>query len=71
MMAAAIGARFPILADVEHQVAEIYGVFNRLGDGLAAPSVFIVDENGRIVWHHIGAHPNDRLSAAEIFQHIP
>jgi len=71
MMAAAIGARFPILADVEHQVAEIYGVFNRLGDGLAAPSVFIVDENGRIVWRHIGAHPNDRPSAAEIFQHIP
>lgn len=71
MMASSVDAKFPILADAEHRVAETYGVFDRFGDGLAAPSVFIVDENGRIVWRRIGAHPNDRPSAAEIFQHIP
>jgi peroxiredoxin len=37
------GATFPILADENHGVADTYGVFNLLGDGVATPAVFIVD----------------------------
>lgn len=70
-MAEAVSAGFPILADVDHQVAEAYGVFNRFGDGLAAPSVWIIDEDGRIVWRHIGTHPGDRPSAEEVWRHLP
>jgi len=50
---------YPILADPGHQVLEAYGVYNLLGDGRAVPSMFIVDEQGVIVWEHIGRHKRD------------
>lgn len=65
------GAGFPILADAEHRVAEAYGVFNLFGDGLAAPSVFVISRDGSLVWHYIGRDPNDRPSPDEIIAHIP
>ena len=47
-------AQYPILADAQHTVAEQYGVFDlpdcRLGQRLTLPSVFIIDQNGKIVW---------------------
>ncbi|MCX7682911.1 MAG: peroxiredoxin family protein [Anaerolineae bacterium] len=66
----AIGAAYPMLADSEHKVAEAYGVYNLLGDGLAAPSVFIIDPNGHIVWSYIGSSPTDRPSVAAILEHL-
>ena len=51
-MAQAIGAGFPILADTNHAVADAYGVFNLLGDGVATPSVFVIDPAGRIIWSY-------------------
>lgn len=65
-----IGAAYPMLADPEHKVAEAYGVYNRLGDGLAAPAVFIIDTGGNIVWKYIGGSPSDRPSIAQILEHI-
>jgi peroxiredoxin len=65
------GAEFPILADPEHVVAERYGVFDRLGDGVAAPAVFVIDRGGRIIWSYVGQHTADRPSAAEILTHLP
>jgi len=46
----------PVLADPEHEVVEVYGVYNLLGDRRATPSVFIVDEEGVIFWKHVPAH---------------
>ena len=64
-------AGFPILADSEHTVADAYGVFNLLGDGVAAPSVFVVDRDGRLVWSHIGRDAADRPAPGEILAHLP
>ena len=33
-----VQADYPILADADHAVADAYGVFNLLGDGVATPS---------------------------------
>lgn len=66
-----IGVYYPVLADPDHQVSEDYGVYNLLGDNVAAPSVFIIDSTGQIVWHYIGADSLDRLSAATILGHLP
>jgi peroxiredoxin Q/BCP len=51
----ASGAEFPILADSDHVVSEAYGVFDTLpeDDGLATPSVFVIDSDNRIVWSQI------------------
>ena len=53
------GIEYPILADPEHQAIEAYGVYNLLGDGRAAPSVFVVDEKGIITWKHVGENKRD------------
>ena len=53
------GIEYPVLADREHQAIEAYGVYNLLGDGRAAPSVFVVDEKGIIMWKHVGKKRRD------------
>ena len=70
-MAQIIGASFPILSDPTHAVADAYGVFNLLNDGVDTPSVFIVDPAGRIVWSHIGKDASDRPNSAEVLAHLP
>lgn len=66
---ASIGAPFPLLADPDHRVAEMYGVYNLLGDGLAAPAIFVL-KDGRIRWSYVGQNPTDRPSVAEILAHL-
>jgi peroxiredoxin len=61
---------FPVLADEAHAVSEAFGVFNRLGDGLAAPAVFVIDEGGRIIWSHIGRDANDYPTPSDILSRI-
>ncbi|HET90231.1 MAG TPA: redoxin domain-containing protein [Chloroflexi bacterium] len=65
------GATYPMLADAQHQVAEAYGIYNLLGDKLAAPAVFVIDTDGRITWHHVGQNTNDRPSVRTILEQLP
>jgi len=62
---------YPMLADPTHQVASDYGVYNLLNDNLAAPSVFIIDTDGRIVWSRVGRNAGDRPSVKTILEHLP
>ena len=62
---------YPVLADPDHQVSEDYGVYNVLGDGLAAPAVFVIDTDGEILWSHVGSGPSDRPSANTILKNLP
>ena len=70
-MAQLIQSEYPILADVNHAVADDYGVFNLLNDGVATPSVFVIDPAGYIAWSYIGRDINDRPSPEEILSHLP
>jgi len=65
------GIHYPMLADPTHQVAAAYGVYNLLGDGLAAPAVFVIDTGGRIAWSHIGQGSGDRVDVQTILEHLP
>lgn len=67
---AAVGAPYPILADPDGRAAEAYGVYNLLGDGLAAPAVFVLTRDG-VLWSYVGQHSADRPSADEILRHLP
>lgn len=64
-------AQYPMLADPQRRVAEAYGIYNLLGDGYAAPAVFVIDQDGRIIWSYVGEHPGDRPPAPEILSHLP
>ncbi len=70
-MAQIVLASYPILADPDHAVADAYGVFNLLGDGVDTPSVFVVDPAGQIIWSYIGRDANDRPTSADILSHLP
>jgi peroxiredoxin Q/BCP len=71
LMDQSVGADYPILADINHAVADAYGVFDLLGDGVAAPSVFVIDRAGSVVWSYVGKNANDRPSPSEILAHLP
>ena len=65
-MTAWAGAAFPVLADPDGATARSYGVFDLLGDGVAAPATFIVRKDGSIGWHQVGADITDRATVEEI-----
>jgi peroxiredoxin len=66
-----LGISYPVLADPEHKVSEEYGVYNLLGDGLAAPAVFVINGDGQVVWQYVGTSALDRQSAGTILSHLP
>jgi peroxiredoxin len=63
-------AQFPILADSEHAVAEAYGVYNLFEDSEAAASVFIISQEGRIIWDHIATGATDRVPSQTILENL-
>jgi peroxiredoxin len=66
-----VDAAFPVLADAQHQAASAWGIYNLLNDNTAAPAVFVIDEQGRVIWSYIGKNTNDRPSATQILEQIP
>ncbi|MFW6135386.1 MAG: peroxiredoxin family protein [Chloroflexota bacterium] len=62
---------YPLLADPDHKVAEAFTVYDLLGDGLAAPSVFVIDIDGTIAWSYVGQSPGDRPSTSSILGQLP
>ncbi|HHS96660.1 MAG TPA: redoxin domain-containing protein [Chloroflexi bacterium] len=67
----ALGLPYPVLADTDHRVSDAYEVYDLLGDGYAAPAVFVIDTDGQILWQYIGKDPHDRPSAQEILSKLP
>ena len=65
------GISYPVLADSKHRVSEAYGVYNLLSDNLAAPAVFIIDTDGRIVWAQVSQYSRDFVSGQTILEHLP
>lgn len=63
-------APFPVLADSEHSVAEEFGVYNHFGMSEAAPSVFIIDQDGRIIWDHIASRVSERVPSETILENL-
>ena len=65
------GISYPMLADPDHRVSEAYGVYNRLGDGLAAPAVFVIEPDGRVAWNHVSQNYGEQISTQTILEHLP
>ena len=63
-------AQYPVLSDSDTTVALEYGVFDLLGDGVAAPAVFILGKAGEILWSQVGENIADRPSAGEILSQL-
>ena len=64
------GTGFYILADDDASVAHDYGVFDRHGDGVAAPATFILDGAGEVLAFHVGRDITDRPTAEMILAQL-
>jgi len=70
-MAQTTGAKFQILSDSDKKVITSYGIVNaQEHGGIAKPSIFILDKEGRIRYMHVGKDPSDRPSDEAILEEI-
>jgi peroxiredoxin len=65
------GAKFQILSDSDKKVIISYGILNaEEHGGIAHPSIFILDKEGRIRYLHVGKDPTDRPSDETILEEV-
>lgn len=69
-MAGLVGAGYQVLADPTGETAIKYRVFDLLGDGVAAPAVFIINADRTVRWSHIGENISDRPSSTDILARL-
>ena len=61
---------YKLLSDPNGKVANEYGVYNLLGDGVAAPAVFIIGPSTVIEWSYVGRNIGDRPSSEDIITRL-
>lgn len=65
------GAKFQILSDADRAVIKSYGILNaKEHDGIAHPSIFIVDKQGRIRYLYVGQDAGDRPSDDSLLEEV-
>ncbi len=69
-MASYAGAEFHVLSDPAGGVVRDYGVYDLLGDMLAAPATFLIRRDMTIAWQHVGVDVSDRPTPADILLRI-
>ena len=70
-MAQTTGAKFQILSDAEKKTITEYGIVNAAEHGgIAHPSIFVLDKEGRIRYMHVGKDAQDRPPDETILQEL-
>jgi peroxiredoxin len=70
-MAQTTSARFQILSDADKSVIISYGILNAAEhSGIAHPSIFIVDREGKIRFLHVGKDAQDRPLDETIIEEV-
>ena len=68
-LASELKLTYPILSDVYKNFIRQYGVLHPT-EGIARPSMFIVDKQGRIAWKYVGLEASDRPPMDTILQQL-
>ncbi len=68
-VAAEMKLEYPILPDPLRNIIRQYGVLHPT-EGIARPSLFIINREGRIVWKYIGVDAADRPAMSILFQQL-
>lgn len=58
--------QFPVLYDLEGDVARQYEVYDLLNDDLAAPATFLLDREGNVRWKYVAKWDSDRPTIERI-----
>jgi len=65
------GAKFQLLSDEDHKTIIAYGILNaQEHGGIAHPSIFILDKDGRIRYLYVGKNPTDRPEDEAIIDEV-
>ena len=68
-VATELSLTYPILSDIYKNFIRQYGVLHPT-EGIARPSMFIVNKEGKIVWSYVGAEANDRPPIDTVLQQL-
>jgi len=60
---------YPILSDIYKNFIKQYGVLHPT-EGIARPSMFVVNKEGKIVWKYVGTEASDRPPIDTVLQQI-
>ncbi len=60
---------FPVLSDAAKTLITSWGVLHPQ-EGIARPSMFIVNKQGKIVWRYVGADANDRPAISLVLKQL-
>jgi len=70
-MAQTTGAKFQILSDADKKTITEYGIVNAAEHGgIAHPSIFVLDKEGRIRYMYVGKNAQDRPPDETILQEL-
>ena len=65
------GAKFQILSDADKKTITEYGIVNAAEHGgIAHPSIFVLDKQGRIRYMHVGKDAQDRPPDETILEEL-
>jgi peroxiredoxin len=68
-VAAELNLTYPILSDVVKNFIRQYGVLHPT-EGIARPSMFVVNKEGKVVWKYVGVDATDRPPIDIILQQL-
>lgn len=60
---------YPILSDINKSLIRQYAVLHP-DEGIARPSMFLINKQGRIVWSYVGQDASDRPAMAVVLQQL-
>jgi len=60
---------YPILSDVYRNFIKQYGVLHPT-EGIARPSMFVVNKEGKITWKYVGTEASDRAPIDTVLQQL-
>jgi len=68
-LASDLNLTYPILSDVYKNYIRQYGVLHPT-EGIARPSMFVVNKEGKITWKYVGTEANDRPPIDTVLQQL-
>ena len=60
---------YPILSDTTRTAIATWGVLHPT-EGIARPSMFLVNKEGKVIWKYIGMDASDRPAMATILKQL-
>ena len=68
-LASELKLTYPILSDIYKNIIRQYGVLHPQ-EGIARPSMFLINKEGKVAWSYIGMVAEDRPPMATVLQQL-